>query len=193
MRNIVVFMTYLLLLLSACNEQYTPKPRAYQRIYYPPHRYKPVEVNSLFSSEIPEYAVIFPDSSRDAEKGWFNLYFLPFKAKLHLSYKIISPEVTLQNLKEDARSLVYKHTVKADEIEENLFTTKYGNSGIFYELEGSTATAVTFYLTDSTSNFLRGALYFSTKINRDSLDPVIRFLKDDIRHFIQTLNWKNSK
>jgi len=183
----------MIFVLAACHENYVPKPRVYQRIYYPRHDYQLASTDSGFSSEIPVYSVLYHDSSHNSEPCWFNLVFLPFKAKLHLSYKPVNQYNTLDALKEDARNLVYKHTVKADEIEEKLFFTPQGNSGIFYELSGSTATAISFYLTDSTTNFIRGALYFSSRINRDSLDPVINFLKADIQHFIETLKWQNHK
>jgi gliding motility-associated lipoprotein GldD len=48
-----------------------------------------------------------------------------------------------------------------------------------------------FYLTDSTKNFVRGALYFNTVPNNDSLAPVIDFLKQDIIHMIETFRWKD--
>ena len=45
-----------------------------------------------------------------------------------------------------------------------------------------------FYLTDSTNHFLRGALYFNTEVN-DSIAPVSIFLKDDIKHLIESFRW----
>jgi hypothetical protein len=45
-------------------------------------------------------------------------------------------------------------------------------------------------LTDSTRNFLRGALYFETEPNKDSLAPVIDFFKKDMDQIINTLKWK---
>jgi gliding motility-associated lipoprotein GldD len=45
-------------------------------------------------------------------------------------------------------------------------------------------------VTDSTKHFLRGAVYFNTATKNDSLAPVIRYLKQDAIHLIQTLRWK---
>ena len=86
--------------------------------------------------------------------------------------------------------MVYKHTVKAEEITENLIRTDNNVYGIYYELAGNTATALEFYVTDSTRHYLRGALYFKTRINRDSLDPMINFIKADVQKMIQSLKWK---
>jgi len=192
MRTFFIIVVLFIATLSGCKENYTPKPHAYFRINFPQRNYKQYKSDCNFSFEIPVYSSVYPDSSKNAEPCWYNLYFTPFNAKLHLSYKAINETNELLILKEDARELVYKHTVKADEISENFVKTASGYTGILYELEGSTATAVSFYLTDSTSNFIRGSLYFSTRINRDSLDPIIDFLEADIKHLINTLKWSNT-
>jgi gliding motility-associated lipoprotein GldD len=59
-----------------------------------------------------------------------------------------------------------------------------------FEIEGNAASNLQFYLTDSTHNFIRGALYFYAKPNYDSLAPVIDFLKKDVEHMITTFKWK---
>jgi len=193
MRYSLIFISISLIFLLACKETYTPKPHAYFRINFPSHHYQNYSNDCGFSFEIPEYSAIYPDSSKNSEPCWYNLYYIPFNAKLHLSYKAINETNKLVILKEDARELVYKHTVKAEEIQENFFKTDNGNTGILYLLDGSTATAINFYLTDSTQHFMRGALYFSARINRDSLDPIINFLETDIKHLINTFSWKGQK
>jgi gliding motility-associated lipoprotein GldD len=65
-----------------------------------------------------------------------------------------------------------------------------GIYGILYELKGNVASPMQFFVTDSTHHFLRGSLYFRTEPNKDSLAPVINFAQKDIRHIIETLNWK---
>jgi gliding motility-associated lipoprotein GldD len=61
--------------------------------------------------------------------------------------------------------------------------------GIVYDIRGNTASAVSFFATDSIQHFLSGSLYFSVQPNIDSLSPVIRFFKEDIVHLIETLKW----
>jgi gliding motility-associated lipoprotein GldD len=63
--------------------------------------------------------------------------------------------------------------------------------GTLYDLKGNTATAVQFFVTDSTKHFLRGSLYFAAEPDADSLEPVIEFFRGDIEHLIETLQWKN--
>jgi len=61
---------------------------------------------------------------------------------------------------------------------------------IYFSLEGETATANQFFLTDSVKHFLRGALYFDATPNEDSLSIVNDFLKKDLQYLINTLKWK---
>jgi gliding motility-associated lipoprotein GldD len=61
---------------------------------------------------------------------------------------------------------------------------------VIAELEGEVPSQFQFTVTDSTKNFMRGALYFNTKVANDSLLPAIDYMKKDIMHMINTLEWK---
>jgi gliding motility-associated lipoprotein GldD len=129
------------------------------------------------------------DRSRLSEPGWINVLIPSLNGQVHLSYKPV--EGNLGAYIEDSRSLVYKHTVKAEGIEETPLIDRDNNRfGMVYDLKGDVASAVQFFLTDSTTHFLRGSLYFNTRPNRDSLNPVIEFLRQDILHMIETTEWK---
>ena len=65
--------------------------------------------------------------------------------------------------------------------------------GTVIELGGNAASLLQFYMTDSTKNFLRGSLYFYAAPNKDSLQPVVDYIKKDIFHIVQTLQWKSNK
>ena len=93
---------------------------------------------------------------------------------------------------EDSRKLAFKHTVKATGIDEGTIKIPRNNVyGIFYSIEGNTASSSQFILTDSTKNFLRGALYFNEKPQEDSIQPIVNFIKTDIDRMIKTLKWHN--
>jgi len=62
--------------------------------------------------------------------------------------------------------------------------------GILYNIRGNAASSIQFFVTDSVSNYLRGALYFSAQPQKDSLAPVIEFFREDVIHLIETLEWK---
>jgi hypothetical protein len=45
-------------------------------------------------------------------------------------------------------------------------------------------------MTDTSKNFIRGALYFYASPNADSVKPVVDFIQTDIDHLISTFRWK---
>ncbi len=175
---------------ASCNQDYTPKPRGYMRISLPEKEYKLIETGCPYSFEIATYSVFKPDTRIQSDSCWFNIEYPQFKAQLYFSYLPINGN--LAGYLEDSRELTNKHISKASGIEETLIikddTRVYG---MLYTVEGSRAASpLQFHLTDSTDHFLRGALYFNVSPNNDSLAPVIDFLKEDIRHLIETLKWE---
>ena len=183
----ILFVSGCLLLVS-CQGNYTPKPRGYFRIDLPEKKYREYRGDCPFSFECPVYSEIENDRSRNAQPCWINVDYKQFKAKLHLSYKSVK-EASLNSLIEDSRMLVYKHTAKADAINETLIKNRNHVSGMFYDLQGSTASSVQFYLTDSTTHFLRASLYFYSEPQPDSLAPVLDFLRKDVSHMIDSFRW----
>lgn len=179
-------------LLNSCdNAPYAPKPRGYFRIDFPEKQYVLLDSIYPYSFEYPTYTSIQADLHAPNEKNWINLQFKPYRATLHLSYKQI--DANLIDYLEDAHMLVTKHIPKADAIYDSLIVDRQRNVfGLAYEIEGSgAASPYQFFLTDSTTHFLRGALYFNTIPNNDSLEPIIDFIQKDLEHLIATLNWKN--
>ena len=61
---------------------------------------------------------------------------------------------------------------------------------ILFEVGGDAASTTQFYLTDKKKHFIRGALYFRTTPNADSLKPVVQFVRKDMEHMIQSFKWK---
>ncbi len=90
----------------------------------------------------------------------------------------------------DAYKLTSQHQVKAYAIEESILRTPRGYTASLTELSGEVPSQVQFMITDSSEHFLRGALYFNTASKNDSLKPVIDYIKTDIVHLLNTLQWK---
>lgn len=184
-------MLLLLLLLGSpsCKQAYTPKPAGYLRVDYPEKSYHLYSDQEFFEFEIPDYSVVEIDSGPQGEEGWLNVAIPELNGKIYLSYKPVGENLNAYIT--DCRELVYKHTVKAQEIEETPFVERENKRfGMVYDLKGDVASAVQFFITDSTTHFLRGSLYFNIRPNRDSLNPVIEFLREDIIHLIETTEWK---
>ncbi|MCW3806530.1 gliding motility lipoprotein GldD [Plebeiibacterium marinum] len=173
-----------------CKEVSTPKPRGYFRINFPEHEYDTLQHGFPYSFEYPEYTKIAKDRSPSAEAYWINIEYPEYRGKIHLSYK--SVDNNLREILEDSRRLAYKHSIKADAIGEKLFEAPEKKVyGILYDIKGDAASSVQFFLTDSVRNFLRGSLYFNVIPNKDSLAPVVDFVKEDIYHLMETFEWKS--
>lgn len=189
----ILFVTILSAGLFSCagdeDEIITPKPRGYFRITFPERGYVIYDSVCPFKFEMPVYSKMEKDAGVHAEPCWMNLQFPQFNGTLHLSYKPV--ENNLQQYLEDTYTLASKHQIKASGIGEQVFNNdSLKIYGLLYEIQGNAASAVQFYLTDSSKHFLRGALYFNSVPNIDSIAPVIDFIKQDIFHLIETFEWK---
>jgi gliding motility-associated lipoprotein GldD len=180
--------------LCRCSEVSVPKPKGYFRIDLPPKEYKIFNqtgqtVNIPLKFEYPVYGIITDKDDDHSEPGWFNIDFPRFKARIYLTYKNVGGD--LAGLIEQTYTMnVKNHISKADAINEMVIDDNFNRIfGILYDLKGNTASAVQFYVTDSTKHYLRGSLYFESEPNADSLAPVIEFFREDVIHLIETLKW----
>ncbi len=179
----------ILFLIISCDENPTPKPYGYFRISFPAHTYKLFEPTECpFKFEIPGLAQPLHDTNDVSEPCWWYIALPQFNANVYLTYKKMQGDLTAYT--EDSRTLVYKHTQKANGINEQLIQNNFGASGMLYEIGGEAASNIQFFMTDSTQHFLRGALYFNVVPNSDSLAPVVNYIKKDIEHLLGTLQWK---
>jgi gliding motility-associated lipoprotein GldD len=181
----------LLLFQTSCSQDYSPKPRGYFNITFPEKKYQSYVGDCLYSFDYPVYATVSPDNSRDAKPCWLNVSYPEFNGKIHLSYQAVESPKQFEQLVEDARTFAFKHTVKATAIDEALISYPEKKVyGIFYSIDGNTASSIQFFLTDSTKNYLRGALYFNEQPRLDSIRPVLDFVKEDIDVMIKSFKWK---
>lgn len=190
--KILVLVLFIALGLISCQDaDYSPKPRSFHRIEFPNKEYVLAQLGYPFSFEIPIYANLAEDLNTPSEICWKNIDFKQFNAKLHLSYVQIDQNTPLAKLTEDARTFVFKHTTKAVSIDQRTIYDPLNRIyGLEYYIQGNTASNYQFYVSDSTTHYLRGALYFNEKPNLDSIQPVLNFLKTDIEHLISTIRWK---
>lgn len=191
MRTLSVISLSLALCLSSCggNTDIVPKRTGYFRIALPERKYKTYATDCPFTFEYPQYAIPLNDSGMGGNPCWINLVFPRFRCNVYMSYLPVTNN--LDTLLEECRKFVVEHEVKAEAINEQTWENKQDKVyGKIYDIEGNTASNMQFYLTDSTGNFVRGALYFFAVPNKDSLEPVVHFVKEDIRHLVETFRWK---
>lgn len=188
MGKIKVFFIIIVILSLSCKKDAIPRPRGYFRIDFPVKNYVKKTTDCSFSVEIPDYAKLIKNTSVQ-DNCWYNIVFPNYKATIYLTYKEIQNN-NLSVLTEDIRKLAYKHIIKADDIEEKVILRSEGNVyGLVYKISGNTASNISFYLTDSSTHFLSGSLYFEAQPNKDSLAPAIQFFSEDVVHLTESLIW----
>lgn len=195
MRNFfITIILFFCLLVFACNSPFIPREKGYAYFKFPEKSYQIFNSPQYpYSFEYPTYAYIdnqinyFGESkSKDA---WINIQFPSLNGTLYISYKKIGSN-QLDTLINDAYRFANNHTNKATYIADSVFTTNEGIHGVFFHIGGDVATAYQFFLTDSTRHFFRGALYFNTTPNADSLSIYNDFLFKDVQHMVNTFKWK---
>lgn len=168
-----------------------PKPRAYFRLSFPERKYIPYDSTCPFKFEMPAYTKLERNNYKDAEPCWLDLNFPSLNATIHLTYKEI--QGNLNDYLSNTYTYVSKHEIKSSGIREEVIKKDSVKVyGIIYDIGGNAASSIQFFLTDSTTHFLRGALYFNAAPNTDSIKPAVDFIKQDIYKFVQTFEWKNS-
>ena len=188
----IISLIFISVIVASCNSDYTPKPRGYYRIDLPEKSYINYKSDCGFSFDVPTYADVVKDSSTDAQDCWRNVVYKGLNGRLHLSYYQITSAKMFGQLIEDSRRLVFKHTVKADGINESrIDNIKTGVHGLYYDIEGNAASSIQFFLTDSNKHFLRGALYFYAPPQADSIQPVLNFVRKDVERMLETFQWEN--
>jgi len=187
----LVFIVAFIGLASCEGDVFIPKPVGYARIDFPDHAYRKLNTDLCpYSFEYGKIANLVPVRPGDGNRCWFNLEYPNQKAKVHFTYYDIEA-TDVEILIEDTRILAMKHLVKADDFEESVVMDTSANVyGIIYDFQGSTASNMQFYLTDSVSHFIRGALYFEVVPQADSLAPSEKYLEEEVMHLIQTFTWK---
>jgi gliding motility-associated lipoprotein GldD len=190
-RAALVFLSILVLMACGGSNDYAPKPRGYFRIAFPKKAYRQFDSICPFTFVYPVYARIEPDKKPDAKPCWLNMQFPQFNGTLHLSYEHINSPQEFDELVEDAHKLSFKHTIKATSIDQGIISyPAWKVYGVYYTIDGNAASWVQFYLTDSTKNYIRGALYFNTEPRLDSIQPVLDFVKQDVNLMIKSFRWK---
>lgn len=211
MRNLILIV--IIFVFAGCNSAYTSKKKGYFNIDLPEHAYQAFDTAGFpYRFEYPVYAKIVRDSTyfdqNPENPYWINVDFPRFNARIFLSYKRIGGQAlykikqadgiyrdslgvnAFDRMVNDAFNLTNKNEAMATSINDSLFQNPYGITGIYFKVSGNAATSRQFFLSDSTANFLRGALYFDTTPNADSLRPVQDFLQADIQHMLNTFQWK---
>ena len=183
MRNLLLLSFFILSI--SCKKETLPKPKAYLSLEYPIKSYKHLNLTRPYTFKVPKNATIINDAN-----NWLKIKYPNLKASIDITYRPV--ENNIEELLTEAEKLVFKHTVKAEQIlPKDFINPQKKVFGSMYEITGNAASHIQFHVTDSTKNFIKGSLYFYAKPNYDSILPAVAYIKEDILHLVETLEWKN--
>lgn len=189
--SIIAIALVAYLVLQSGREEGIPKPRGYFRIVLPEKSYTTFESACPVSLEVPSYSkveIVRNQGSNDS--CWFNIFYPRFNARIHCTYLPVGNN--LEGMIREAYGFAASHEMKASGMRRTLLSDEERKVyGLLYDIEGDAASQVQFFMTDSTSHFFRGSLYFFNPPNPDSIAPVLSFIREDIVHIGETIRWRN--
>ena len=185
MRAVFKYVRFALgVIFFACESVATPKPKAYLRLEYPRANYKLLKLQMPFVFQVSDKT-----TAVQKKKNWLDIKYPKIKATLMLTYKPIKNN--LKELLQDTEKLTFKHVIKADDI--SSITYENEDKKIFgklYRITGNAASQLQFHVSDYKKHFVSGVLYFYAKPNYDSILPAVNYLEKDIKHLINSFQWK---
>lgn len=175
------------IVMVSCNNQgnYVPKPSTFLELNLPERSYEIYTDSCGYSFNKPSYFnvknITGSTCNRDVELTSLN-------GTLHLSR--IDMDTSLGVYVNYAIDKVGEHKVKATAIHDTSFVRNDARVfGTLFELQGNVASPFHFYVTDSTTRFVSGVVYFNTRPNYDSIKPTLDFVKHDLYEFMNTMEW----
>lgn len=183
-RNLLMISS-IVIFFTSCKEDVLPKPKAQLRLEYKNPKYTITNNNCPYHFEVSIQSVASTNN-----KCWMNIKYPTLDAQVNLTYRPV--ENNLKELFIEAEKLTFNHAIKADAISSIPFVNREKKLyGAMYEVTGNAASPIQFHITDSTKNFITGAVYFNVQPNYDSIAPAIAYLQKDIQHLMETLEWQN--
>ena len=189
MKVLKIFLTLFIVASCGQDEITIPKPPTYLRLNLPNHSYANFTDNCPYSFDASTLFKVEKVEEKGVETCHKDIQLGALNGIIHFSYiDMVEPLSRYVNYSNDK---VDEHKIKATSIEDvKIVRPKDRVFGTFFELKGDVATPFQFYLTDSTSRFVSGVVYFNSVPNYDSLRPSIEYLKVDLMRMVNTFKWK---
>ena len=191
--NLIRFSVLILVLgLFAGCDEYVPTPRkhAFPRMDLPTQDerdYLPLNLESCpFNFSYPVGGNI---EGKMKDSCVMDINFPAYNLTWHLTYRHIPTSGKPHGVHfEEFRRLIYKHAKKG-RIQEANYQTPAGQ-GRWFEIYGEVGTPAQVFFTDSLQeNLLMISMYYQDATTRDSLQPLTNYMKEELDHAFQTLNW----
>ncbi|MGB0883720.1 MAG: hypothetical protein ACPG4W_04045 [Flavobacteriales bacterium] len=177
----------IMLAFCACEDDYQPKPNGYFRIQPLEKQYQSLKPEHCpYTIQIPDYYHVELVQNEDC---WLNLHSDYYNSTLHLTYSPIHDNLA-ELIAYYSKVTFQHHTKVADGIKDMVFENPQKRVySILYEVEGDVPSSIQFISTDSTNHIIRGALYFNSVPNADSIQPVHSEYLESIKYMIEHLTW----
>lgn len=186
--SVAVFLT-LAVPFSGCRRKYAPKPYGYPRIERGSAAYLPFDTAAFpLKFDISSSATVAGLRKNKTSSVWINILYPRYSATLYCTCLPLG-RGDAGGERARATELVYLHAAKASSIEAVSYEGE-NVSATIYRLYGNVATPVQFVADDGENFLLRGAFYFNTEVNPDSVAPVVEYAEEDIRRLVETLELK---
>jgi gliding motility-associated lipoprotein GldD len=170
--------------LISCGGDTLPKPKSQLSLSYPAPSYKTTASECDYNFDLNKLGIVRYKGDCSAV-----IDYPTINGSIFLTYRKVDNNINA--LLNDAQKLTYEHVRKADNIIEEKYVNETQNAyGMFYDIKGDAASQSQFYITDSTNHFLTGSIYFNAKPNYDSIYPAAMYLKNDIRHLMESIEWR---
>lgn len=192
----IIFFCSLLVFGTACeSDPPVPKPRTYPRMTFPDRQVQDLVLeNCPFTFQFPTFGEVAKKKKFFKEviehDCWFDIHIPHFNANLYLSYLPVSSRKDYDKLVTDAYKINAQINKRSDFMEEVRIKNENGVAGMKFTFEGPAASPYQFFISDTTNHFLKGALYFNTRVAPDSLAPAAEFLAADIDQMLASFEWK---
>jgi len=169
--------------MSCSNHTTTPKPKAflYNEVSVPNYVfYKSACGYSFFINS--ENQIDFENCNVKIKNSSLNSILYLSSINIKDNFSLIDSDFT-KKVQENSTNAFAVNVSEYNDVENRVFAK-------YFSFVGNVPSNTQFYITDSTSVYLKGSLYFDSKPNYDSLLPSIYLINNDIRKMIQTFNWK---
>ncbi len=188
---------FLVFLFCSCKNVELPKPNAYLRLDYPSPTYKEIVLGTNNATvELNTASTLFTNI-----KTITNANSVISKS---ISYPLINAEIKLEyyNLNKsnklndrlkylnDFTSIHLKKSSNSPQIQEFTNQNKKVYASII-NIKGDVTSPTQFYATDSVNNLLIGILNLKSKTKYDSVLPALDYIKTDIYHLIESVEWSD--
>lgn len=193
----LLFILALALQFTACEEEVAayPKPRAYPKVEYPSRNYVAFDSDFCnFRFEYPDYMKMKRERDKFHEgldECWFDLEIPSLNGHINFTYRpLTGKKDELYTIFSEAHRLSSEHNKRARaNIDYDISDPRRQVYGVLYEIEGHSASSFQYTITDSVNHVLRASLYFRSKPEPDSMAPIIAFVRKDMMHILNTLEW----